>query len=355
MFAANAAQTIDIAAARARRQRLIAEARKLSQFSSVAAFIATINAFISAYGAYLRPCEMAYVHFLAQRARLVPGVVWARTASIAKEIGFSVSAVKAAQRRLEREFGLIKRISRRKVDGKQGSSFTVVQPLDKPLKCPLYDPEMPRQNRDFGAFSEANKEVNKDEVNKREVKNVQVTNNVQGQTEELQKDQKGRDRGARGVPQRFAVTAKQNYLPARKLWSRVRLAARRMGLDPTTDDVVQIAAKTLRANLRSLRAGKVYGDFAGYFYCSMIHQLAVYCRRTNASIYDWLSASKAADEATTAAQEVATAMQEMAAAVAHQERMEASGGYEERQERRIADDPELLALLMELEARKTAM
>lgn len=57
------------------------------------------------------------------------------------------------------------------------------------------------------------------------------------------------------------------------------MAARRMGLDPTIDDVVQIAAKTLRANLRSLRAGKVFGDFAGYFYGSMVHQLAVYRRR----------------------------------------------------------------------------
>lgn len=72
----------------------------------------------------------------------------------------------------------------------------------------------------------------------------------------------------------------------------------------------------------------------------------------NDSIYNWLGVSYAAAEA---AQEVATAMQEVAAAVAHQEQMEASGGYAERQERRIADDPELLALLMELEARKTAM
>jgi len=345
MFAANAARTIDIAAARARRQRLIAEARKLSQFSSVAAFIATINAFISTYGAYLRPCEMAYVRFLAQRARLVPGVVWARTTSIAKEIGFSVSAVKAAQRRLEHEFGLIKRISRRKVDGKQGSSFTVVQPLDKPLKCPLYDPEMPRQNGNFGPFSTANKEVNRDEVNKRKIKNVQMTGNVQGQTEELQKN---RDRGARAVPLQFAVTAKQSQLPVRKLWSRVRLAARCMGLDPAAVDVVSVALKTLRHNLRSLRDGKVYGDFAGYFYRSLCNQFAIYCRRTNASLFDWLGASKAAAKAS-------AAMQKVAAAVAHQEAMEASGGYEERQERRIVDDPELMALLQELEDRKRAL
>lgn len=86
------------------------------------------------------------------------------------------------------------------------------------------------------------------------------------------------------------------------------MAARRMGLDPTIDDVVQIAAKTLRANLRSFRAGKVFGDFAGYFYGSMVHQLAVYRRRINDSIYNWLGVSYAAAEA---AQEVATAMQEV--------------------------------------------
>jgi len=347
MFAA--AKAIDIAAAKARRQRLITDARKLSQFSSVATFIATINAFISAYGAYLRPCEMAYVRFLAQRARLVPGVVWARTASIAKEIGFSVSAVKAAQRRLEHEFGLIKRISRRKVDGKQGSSFTVVQPLDKPLKCPLYNPEMPRQNRNFGPLSTANKKTNKDEVNKREIKNVQMGGNVRGQAKEHQKDRdRDRDRGARAVPRRFAATAKQSQLSVGKLWSKVRLAARRMGLNPAAADVVQVAVKTLRHNLRSLRDGRVYGDFFGYFYRSMIHQLAIHRRRTNASLFDWLGVSHAAAEAVAAVQEVA-------AAVAHQERMEASGGYEERQERRIVEDPELMALLQELEQRKRAL
>ncbi|MFO7296085.1 MAG: hypothetical protein C0P72_008680 [Clostridia bacterium] len=271
--------------------------------------------------------------------------MWARTTSIAKEIGFSVSAVKAAQRRLEHEFGLIKRISRRKVDGKQGSSFTVVQPLDKPLKCPLYDPEMPRQNGNFGPFSTANKEVNRDEVNKRKIKNVQMTGNVQGQTEELQKN---RDRGARAVPLQFAVTAKQSQLPVRKLWSRVRLAARCMGLDPAAVDVVSVALKTLRHNLRSLRDGKVYGDFAGYFYRSLCNQFAIYRRRTNASLFDWLGASKAAAKAS-------AAMQKVAAAVAHQEAMEASGGYEERQERRIVDDPELMALLQELEDRKRAL
>ncbi|GAB6934051.1 helix-turn-helix domain-containing protein [Calditerricola satsumensis] len=342
MFAANAAKTIDIAAARARRQRLIAEARNLSRFGSLAAFEAAINAFVAAYGGYLKPSEQAYLRYLVQKARLVPGVIWARVETIAKETGLGVRTIYAVQRRLE-QLGIIQRVQRRRTDGHQGSSFTVVLPfrsLPRSLDCSLDEAENPRKDKHFGPFLGGEYIRSKDEVNKKEIKNVQMTRDVQGQND--------RDRGTRDVPLRFAVAAKQGRLPVKKLWNRVRLAARRMGLDPTTNDVIQVAVKTLRANLRSLRAGKVYGDFAGYFYRSMIHQLAIYRRRTNASIYDWLGTSKAVAEAVAAVQEVA-------AAVAHQERMEALDGYEERQERRIADDPELLALLMELEVRKNAM
>jgi len=357
MFAA--AKAIDIAAAKARRQQLIAEARKLSRFGSLAAFEAAINAFVETYGGYLKPSERAYLRYIIRKARLVPGVIWARVETIARETGLGVRTVYAVQRRLER-FGIIKRVQRRRTDGHQGSSYTVVLPfssLQRSQVCSLGEAENPRQNKHSEPFLGGEYTKSKDEVNRREIKNVQMAGNVQGQTEELQNDQKGRDRGrgVRGVPLRFAVAAKQGQLPVRKFWSKVRLAARRMGLDPNADDVVQVAVKTLRANLRSLRAGKVYGDFAGYFYRSMIYQLAVYCRRTNDSIYDWLSASKATDEAIAAAQEVVTAMQEVAAAVAHQEAMEASNGYEERQERRIVDDPELMALLQELEDRKRTL
>jgi len=356
MFATNIARTIDFAAARARRQQIIAEARKLSQFGSLAAFEAAINAFVEAYGGYLKPSERAYLRYLIKKARLVPGVIWARVETIARETGLGVRTVYAVQRRLER-LGIIQRIQRRRTDGHQGSSFTVVLPfrsLQRSLDCSLGESENPRQDKHSGLFlgGEYNNSC-KGKVNKKkEAKNVQITSNVQKQTEELQKDQKARDRGTRGVPLRFAVAAKRGQLPVKKLWSKVRLAARRMGLDPTTDDVVQIAAKTLQANLRSLRAGKVFGDFAGYFYGSMVHQLAVYRRRINDSIYDWLGVSQAVAEA---AQEVTTAMQEVAAAVAHQEQMEASGGYEARQERRIVEDPELMALLQELEQRKRAL
>lgn len=50
-------------------------------------------------------------------------------------------------------------------------------------------------------------------------------------------------------------------MSAIKLWVKVRLAARKMGLDPATPDVAVVAVRTLRHNLRSLRQGKVYGDF----------------------------------------------------------------------------------------------
>jgi len=350
MFATNIARTVDFAAARARRQQIIDEARKLSRFGSLAAFEAAINAFVSAYGGYLKPSERAYLRYLVQKARLVPGVIWARVETIAREIGLGVRTVYAVQRRLE-QLGIIKRVQRRRTDGHQGSSYTVVLPfrsLPRSLDCSLDEAENPRKDKHSetflgGEYSKGN------EVNKSEEKNVQMTSNVP--TKEVQLD-RDRDRGTRGVPLRFAVAAKQGQLPVRKLWSKVRLAARRMGLDPTTDDVVQIAVKTLQDNLRSLRAGKVFGDFAGYFYGSMVHQLAVYRRRINDSIYDWLGVSQAVAEA---AQEVTTAMQEVAAAVAHQEQMEASGGYEARQERRIVEDPELMALLQELEQRKRAL
>ncbi|MFO7296303.1 MAG: hypothetical protein C0P72_009795, partial [Clostridia bacterium] len=222
--------------------------------------------------------------------------------------------------------------------------------LQRSQVCSLGEAENPRQDKHSEPFLGGEYIRSKDEVNRREIKNVQMAGNVQGQTEELQNDQKGRDRdrGERDVPLRFAVAAKQGQLPVRMLWSRVRLAARRMGLDPAAADVVSVAVKTLKHNFRSLRDGKVYGDFAGYFYRSLCNQFAIYRRRTNASLYDWIGVSHAAAEAVAAVQEVA-------AAVAHQEQMEASGGYEERQERRIADDPELLSLLMELEARKVVV
>jgi len=349
MFTANAARTIDLTAARARRQQIINEARKLSRFGSLAAFEAAINAFVAAYGGYLKPSERAYLRYIIRKARLVPGVIWARVETIARETGLGVRTVYAVQRRLER-FGIIKRVQRRRTDGHQGSSYTVVLPfssLQRSQVCSLGEAENPRQDKHSEPFLGGEYSKGNDEVNKSEEKNVQMTNNVP--TKEVQLD---RDRGTRGVPLRFAVAAKQGQLPVRKLWSKVRLAARRMGLDPAATDVVSVAVKTLWHNLRSLRQGKVYGDFAGYFYRSLCNQFAIYRRRTNDSIYDWLSASRATDAATAAAQEVVTAMREVAAAVAHQEAMEALGGYEERQERRIADDPELLALLMELEARK---
>jgi len=347
MFAA--AKAIDIAAAKARRQRLIAEARKLSRFGSLAAFEAAINAFVETYGGYLKPSERAYLRYIIRKARLVPGVIWARVETIARETGLGVRTVYAVQRRLER-FGIIKRIQRRRTDGHQGSSYTVVLPfssLQRSQVCSLGEVENPRQDKHSETFLGGEYIRSKDEVNKKEIKNVQMTRDVQGQAKELQND-RDRDRGTRDVPLRFAVAAKQGRLPVKKLWNRVRLAARRMGLDPAAADVVSVALKTLRHNLRSLRDGKVYGDFAGYFYRSLCNQFAIYRRRTNASLFDWLGASKAAAEAS-------AAMQEVAAAVAHQEAMEASNGYEERQERRIVDDPELMALLQELEDRKRAL
>jgi len=343
MFAA--AKAIDIAAAKARRQQLIAEARKLSRFGSLTAFEAAINAFVETYGGYLKPSERAYLRYIIRKARLVPGVIWARVETIARETGLGVRTVYAVQRRLER-FGIIKRVQRRRTDGHQGSSYTVVLPfssLQRSQVCSLGEFENPRQDKHSEPFLGGEYSKGNDEVNKSEEKNVQMTSNVP--TKKVQLD---RDRGARAVPRRFAATAKQSQLSVGKLWSKVRLAARRMGLNPAAADVVQVAVKTLRHNLRSLRDGRVYGDFFGYFYRSMIHQLAIHRRRTNASLFDWLGVSHAAAEAVAAVQEVA-------AAVAHQERMEASGGYEERQERRIVEDPELMALLQELEQRKRAL
>jgi len=67
MFAANAARTIDLTAARARRQQIIDEARKLSRFGSLAAFEAAINAFVAAYGGFLKPSERAYLRYQSRK------------------------------------------------------------------------------------------------------------------------------------------------------------------------------------------------------------------------------------------------------------------------------------------------
>lgn len=169
MFAANATRTIDLTVARAQRQQIIDEARKLSRFGSLAAFEAAISAFVAAYGEYLKPSEQAYLRYLVQKARLVPGVIWARVETIARETGLGVRTVYAVQRRLEK-YGIIQRVQRRRTDGHQGSSFTVVLPfrsLPRSLDCSLGEAENPRQDKHSEPFLGGEYSRGKDKVNKK--------------------------------------------------------------------------------------------------------------------------------------------------------------------------------------------
>src|SRR5690606_29424412 len=165
MFAANAARTVDLTVARARRQQIIDEARKLSRFGSLAAFEAAISAFVAAYGEYLKPSGQAYLRYLVQKARLVPGVIWARVETIARETGLGVRTVYAVQRRLEK-YGIIQRVQRRRTDGHQGSSFTVVLPFCS-LPRSLGEAENPRQDKHSEPFLGGDCSRGKDKGNKK--------------------------------------------------------------------------------------------------------------------------------------------------------------------------------------------
>lgn len=327
------AKTIDFTIAQARKQQIIAEARQHQHFSSVQQMDRSVRAFLAVHGPALSSGTVAVLRFVTAHSCKVVGVCWARVDYIARKAGVSRRTVQRALNVLE-AFGIIKRVPTQKANGQRGVNLIVIQPFYARVDAGVDAYPKPEKARQEAKNKRSQHVETKGQAvkTKHEEKNVQETN----------------EKATLNIPLQFVRVAKQNGQSAVKLWTKVRLAARKMGLDPAAADIVQVAVKTLRHNLRSLRDGKVYGDFMGYFYRSMIHQLAVYRRRMNASLFDWLGASKAAAEAVAAVQEVA-------AAVAHQEQMEASGGYEERQERRIADDPELLALLMELEARKNGL
>lgn len=327
------AKTIDLIVARARREQIIAEARQHQHFSSVQQMDRSVRAFLAVHGPALSSGTVAVLRFVTAHSCKVVGVCWARVDYIAQKAGVSRRTVQRALNVLE-AFGIIKRVPTQKANGQRGVNLIVIQPFYAQVDAGVDAYPKPEKARQEAK----NKRSQQAETKGQAVKTKHEEKNVQEKNE----------KATFNIPAQFIRVAKQHGMSAIKLWAKVRLAARKMSLDPAAADVVSVAVKTLKHNLRSLRDGKVYGDFFGYFYRSMIHQLAIYRRRTNASIYDWLGTSKAVAEAVAAVQEVA-------AAVAHQERMEALGGYEERQERRIADDPELLALLMELEVRKNAM